>query len=89
MLSIFKKIFSGNGSSSLKQRDGMEEMQVLQKEANSLGQEGEVYAVIGLALHMYLQDIHDYEKMVLTMQRVMRPYSPWSSKIYGLRQWPR
>lgn len=90
MLSIFKKIFPGNnGDSTLKQHDGMEEMQVLQKEANSLGVEGEVYAAIGLALHMYLQDIHDYEKMVLTMQRVMRPYSPWSSKIYGLRQWPR
>ncbi|NTW31262.1 MAG: hypothetical protein HGB12_01280 [Bacteroidetes bacterium] len=48
----------------------------------------EIIAVIGLALNMHLQDFHDYEKTVLTMQKVMRPYSPWSSKIYGLRQIP-
>ena len=48
----------------------------------------EIVAVIGLALNMHLQDVHDYEKTVLTMQKVMRPYSPWSSKIYGLRQIP-
>lgn len=69
--------------------DSMTQMEALQKEAKSLGVEGEVYAAIGLALHLYLQDAHDYERMVLTMQRVMRPYSPWSSKIYGLRQYPR
>ncbi|MGE5679975.1 MAG: hypothetical protein ACM34K_03765 [Bacillota bacterium] len=69
--------------------DSMTQMTKLQKEANSLGSEGEIYAVIGMALHLYLEDAHDYEKMVLTMQRVMRPYSPWSSKIYGLRQYPR
>lgn len=54
-----------------------------------LGTDGEISAVIGLAINLYMQDAHDYEKMVLTMQRVMRPYSPWSSKIYGLRQYPR
>jgi len=88
MIKFLKKIFSSNGSSA-EHNDRMEEMKDLLKEANSLGQEGEVYAVIGMALHLYLQDLHDYEKMVLTMQRVMRPYSPWSSKIYGLRQYPR
>lgn len=70
-------------------QDTMSQVQELQKEAKSLGTEGEIYAAIGLALHMYMQDAHDYEQMVLTMQRVMRPYSPWSSKIYGLRQYPR
>ena len=48
----------------------------------------EIIAAIGLALSMHLQDVHDYEKAVITMQKVMRPYSPWSSKIYGLRQIP-
>ncbi len=46
------------------------------------------FAAIALALSMYVQDIHDYERAVLTIQKVMRPYSPWSSKIYGLRQTP-
>lgn len=48
----------------------------------------EVMAAIGLALSLYMQDVHDYEKTILTMNKVMRPYSPWSSKIYGLRQIP-
>lgn len=45
-------------------------------------------AAIALALSLYIQDIHDYERTILTIQKVMRPYSPWSSKIYGLRQTP-
>lgn len=49
---------------------------------------GEIVSVIGLALSMYMQEMHDYEKAVITMQKVMRPYSPWSSKIYGLRERP-
>ncbi|MGE5498324.1 MAG: hypothetical protein ACM3Q2_09650 [Syntrophothermus sp.] len=83
------KFFKKKEEEQQEPQDTMSQMQELQKEAKSLGVEGEVYAVIGLALHMYMQDAHDYEKMVLTMQRVMRPYSPWSSKIYGLRQYPR
>lgn len=50
---------------------------------------GEVAAAIALALHLYQQQIHDNENTVLTIQRVSRLYSPWSSKIYGLRQIPR
>jgi hypothetical protein len=49
----------------------------------------EVSAVIGLALFLYKQQISDYEKARLTIDRVSRTYSPWSSKIYGLRQHPR
>jgi hypothetical protein len=49
---------------------------------------GEIVAAISLALNLHMQDIHDYEKTVITMQKVMRPYSPWSSKIYGLRERP-
>jgi hypothetical protein len=48
----------------------------------------EIIAAISLALSLHLQDVHDYEKAIITMQKVMRPYSPWSSKIYGLRQIP-
>jgi hypothetical protein len=48
----------------------------------------EVVAAIGLAINLHLKDVHDYEQTVLTIQKVMRPYSPWSSKIYGLRQIP-
>jgi sodium pump decarboxylase gamma subunit len=50
---------------------------------------GEVYAAIAMALHLHSSEIHDHENVVLTINRVARTYSPWSSKIYGLRQYPR
>jgi len=59
-----------------------------EKEKKEIVISEEVIAAIGLALSMHLQDAHDYEKAVITIQKVMRPYSPWSSKIYGLRQIP-
>jgi hypothetical protein len=49
----------------------------------------EIEAAIGLALHLYVTELHDFEKTILTIRKVMRPYSPWSSKIYGLRRSPR
>lgn len=39
--------------------------------------------VIGLALSLS-QEVHDEESGMVTITRVERRYSPWSSKIYGL-----
>ncbi len=50
---------------------------------------GEVNAAIATALHLYFNELHDEENTVLTINRVARTYSPWSSKIYGLRHHPR
>ena len=50
---------------------------------------GEVNAAIAMALLLHFQEIHDMESTVLTIEKVQRTYSPWSSKIYGLRQYPR
>lgn len=49
---------------------------------------GEVFAAISTALYMYETEKHDHESAIITIQRVSRMYSPWSSKIYGLRQLP-
>ncbi len=49
---------------------------------------GEEIAAIVMALHEHL-DAHDRESAVLTINKVKRAYSPWSSKIYNLRQLPR
>lgn len=49
---------------------------------------GEEIAAIVMALHDHL-DAHDTENTILTINRVKRAYSPWSSKIYGLREMPR
>jgi hypothetical protein len=44
---------------------------------------GEIAATIGAAVHMYLSEQHDHESAILTIKQVKKPYSPWSSKIYG------
>ena len=50
---------------------------------------GEIDAAISMALHLYMNDLHDRESAILTISKVARTYSPWSSKIYGFRQYPR
>lgn len=48
----------------------------------------DVTAAIAAALYLHYNEIHDPESNVITIQRVRKRYSPWSSKIYGLRKWP-
>ena len=50
---------------------------------------GEVIAAISMAMHEMQNDVHDVEDTVLTITRVKRTYSPWSSKIYTLRELPK
>ncbi|SMO51179.1 Oxaloacetate decarboxylase, gamma chain [Saccharicrinis carchari] len=45
---------------------------------------GETNAAIATALHLYFNQIHDEESNVITIKRVRRRYSPWSSKLYGM-----
>ncbi len=51
----------------------------------------EVFAAISTALHTYFEDdeAHDIEHTILTIDKVTRNYSPWSSKIYTLREIPK
>jgi uncharacterized protein (DUF2164 family) len=49
----------------------------------------EVCAAIAAALYEMQNDIHDIEDTVLTIEKKAVSYSPWSSKIYGLRQAPQ
>ncbi|MCF0205372.1 MAG: OadG family protein [Muribaculaceae bacterium] len=49
---------------------------------------GEEIAAICMALNQHL-NAHDQENTVLTINKVKRAYSPWSSKIYTLRQTPQ
>jgi len=52
--------------------------------------EGNVTAAISLALHMYFNELHDEESHIVTIKKVRKAYSPWSSKIYGVQNnWPR
>lgn len=51
---------------------------------------GETYAAIAVALHLFHEEneAHDNESLTITMSHTDRSYSPWSSKIYTLRQVP-
>lgn len=52
------------------------------------GDTGEVIAAISMALNEHL-NAHDLESAILTIHKVRKPYSPWSSHIYNLRRSPR
>jgi len=49
---------------------------------------GEEAAAMSMAIFL-CRDLHDDESDVMTIKRVSKAYSPWSSKIYGLRTFNR
>ena len=62
------------------------------EKADTSGQvSAETYAAISMAIHMFMQENepHEFEDTILTINKVSRTYSPWSSKIYTLRETPQ
>jgi len=52
--------------------------------------EGNVTAAIGMAMHLFFSEQHDEESNIVTIKKVKKAYSPWSSKIYEVTQnWPK
>ena len=49
---------------------------------------GEETAAIAMALYLY-NEVHDEESNIITIKKVNKTYSPWSSKIYGVRNFRR
>lgn len=49
---------------------------------------GETIAAITITLQLYFQQLQGLEDAVITFKSVAKTYSPWSSKIYGLRRTP-
>jgi len=49
---------------------------------------GDTLAAIAMALHLYHQQMQGLEDAVITFKNAAKTYSPWSSKIYGLRKTP-
>lgn len=45
-------------------------------------------AAIAMAMHLYF-DAHDEEPHVITIEEVEKRYSPWSSKIYNMRNFTK
>jgi len=87
-LSVFMIYFSKLLKVNLRKRLAASGHETLEDDSE-LDISGEVNAAIALALHKHFEEVHDFENTVITIQKVQRPYSPWSSKIYGLRHNPR
>lgn len=87
---LFK--YLGKASVHLRRRKAMEVKGITDKKEAKEKQLGEapseVFAAIAMAMHEMQSDVHDVEETVLTITRVKRSYSPWSSKIYTLRETP-
>ena len=49
---------------------------------------GDVIAAIAAARSEHFGEDHDMEDTILTIRKLQKAYSPWSSKIYHLRQVP-
>ena len=84
---IFKQI--GNLSIAASKRNALKSANATGNTVSSGEISGEALAAIATALYEMSDDNHDIEHTVLTIRKVQRAYSPWSSKIYGLRQTPQ
>ena len=58
-------------------------------DADDVHIEDGVNAAIAMALHMHFNQNHDDESNIITIKKVTKNYSPWSSKIYGVMNQPR
>jgi hypothetical protein len=80
-MNLLKSIFYKSEEESEEKADALtEKMEVISEE---------ITTAIATAIFLYKQEVHDYENTILTIKRIDRTYSPWSSKIYGLRKNPR
>jgi hypothetical protein len=82
IFTYLQKVMVGNQKKKLKAKGEM----VTDEDDPTIS--GDVSAAISLALHLHFEEAHDFEDAILTIKKVHKPYSPWSSKLYGLRQYP-
>lgn len=66
------------------QKNAINEPEPKEEEYEESHLTAECSAAIGMALHLYYEDVHDLESTIVTIKRVEKRYSPWNSKIYGL-----
>jgi glutaconyl-CoA/methylmalonyl-CoA decarboxylase subunit delta len=69
---------------SVRKQNSSDSLAVSEKEKHASPEE-EISAAIAMALYLHFNEIHDEESNVITIQRVSKTYSPWSSKLYNMR----
>lgn len=69
---------------SLKSEAGLSHEEAKEKAQNIGDTSADEYAAIAAAIFMYQNELHDEENTIITIEKVSRTYSPWSSKIYNM-----
>ena len=88
LFAVFKLV--GKIAVGITKRNAQKQAKATGTEVSNAGEEaGEVFAAIGMALHEFTNNMHDDESTILTIRKVQRNYSPWSSKIQSLRETPK
>lgn len=83
---VFK--LTGNIAVGLSKKRAMQASGMSKEEAEGVTQQsGDIYAAIAMAIYE-ATELHDEENTILTIKNTARNYSPWSSKIYSLRETP-
>ena len=83
---LFKLI--GNVAVNTSRKRAMKASGLSKEEAQGVAdQSGEIYAAIAMAI-FEATELHDEENTILTIKNTARNYTPWSSKIYTLREIP-
>lgn len=84
---VFK--LTGNIAVNLSEKRAMKASGLSKEEAEGVTrQSGDLYAAIAMAIYE-ATELHDEENTILTIKNTARSYSPWSSKIYTLRDIPQ
>lgn len=88
---VFKQIGNASIRAGQKRSDSVTQKDSKVPDNDFKETSGEVYAAIALALQLYKEEneAHDFENTILTIDKVKKAYSPWSSKIYTLRETPQ
>ena len=78
----------GSTAFFIRRRRAMKMSGISKEEAKGISkQSGEIYAAIAMAIYE-ATETRDEENTILTIKNTVRNYSPWSSKIYTLREKP-
>lgn len=88
LLCVCFMLISAINQRAAKKKEVVAVAEVAEEETFGNDANEEAIAAIAMALHDHF-DAHDRESAVLTINKVKRAYSPWSSKIYSMRHLPQ
>ncbi|MFZ5517525.1 MAG: OadG family protein [Candidatus Zhuqueibacterota bacterium] len=80
-MKLFIRLFGASKKSSKKSG----ELMGIADSSGKVAITGEIAVAISLAIQLSRHEFHDLEQTIVTLNRITKPYSPWSSKIQGIR----